>query len=392
MTPAEDEPSASSEPSLVGTSQEQHELTGELRLFSFGSNSLGQLSIGHIEDAHTPTTSILPYISSSSPSDITIITGGNHTLLISHPKNSIYSVGDNTFGQCAIPITPTQYVTSFTLLPPPTQTTSWTPIIGAGWQFTILLSSDSTLYACGNGPRGELGLGAHTTSSSSPTPIPSFPPLSTTIVKLSSSVEHTVALLSDGTIYGWGNGRKGQLGVLPIGEKYIFSPIKLQISLPDGFEVAGISAGREFSAFISRQGDVYVIGSDKWGVITKKPAVGYPGWKGFGAGWGAVYVLTAEGKVMAWGRGTHGQMPPEVMPELERIAVGSEHVIAIGKDGKLFAWGWGEHGNCGILGEGKGEVVRWKHEVQIDGLSGGSRIEGIAAGCATSWVWVKELE
>ncbi|KAF3913236.1 hypothetical protein AA313_de0208393 [Arthrobotrys entomopaga] len=398
MTPAED--ASPSEPGLIEAkeiSQGRDESAGKLKLFSFGSNSLGQLSIGHIEDAHVPTAILPPVLSSTS--DITIITGGNHTFLVSHPTSSIYSVGDNTYGQCAVPTTstPTQPVTSFTPIPPPplppTQTaSSWTPLISAGWQFTILHSSNNTLYACGNGPRGELGLGPSTLTSSSPTPIPSFPPPSTAIVGLSSSVEHTLALLSDGTLYGWGNGRKGQLGILPAGEKYIYSPTKLQISIPDGFELAGTSAGRDFSAFISRQGDVYVTGSDKWGVVRLNPGVRYPGWKGFGAGWGAVYVLTAEGKVIAWGRATHGQMPPDGMPELDRIAVGSEHVIAVGKDEKLYAWGWGEHGNCGVLGEGEGEVVRRKHEVQIDGLEGRWRIEGIAAGCATSWVWVEEVE
>ncbi|EPS41232.1 hypothetical protein H072_4825 [Dactylellina haptotyla CBS 200.50] len=367
-------------------------LPQEVQLFSFGSNSLGQLSIGHIEDAHTPTKVLLP--PSTSLSNISIITGGNHTFLLSYKDETLYSVGDNTFGQCATLPTSLdgqqsqRIKTAFTTVPSPTSTSHWISV-SAGWQFSLLLSSEDKLYACGNGPRGELGLGASTVISTSPVPIPSFPPPSTTIIQIASCVEHTLARISDGSIYGWGNGRKGQLGTLPAGEKYIWSPLKLQIENPAGFEVAGIATGREFSALISREGEVYVMGNDKWGVIKLNPLTKNPGWKSFGAGWGAVYVLTAEGSIISWGRGTHGQLPPDGMPELDKIAVGSEHGIGVGRDGKLYAWGWGEHGNCGPLVEEQGEVVRWKHELAINGLNTSQyRIEGIAAGCATSWVWI----
>ncbi|KAK6352986.1 hypothetical protein TWF696_004976 [Orbilia brochopaga] len=363
-----------------------------VRLFSFGSNSLGQLSIGHVQDAHTPTEVLLPYI----PSDISIITGGNHTFILSTAQKLLYSVGDNTFGQCTVPHeSNTAAITaSFVAVPPPTPTSHWISI-SAGWQFSILLSSDNRLYACGNGPRGELGLGESITTSTTPTEIPSFPPPATTVVQLASGVEHTLALLSDGRIYGWGNGRKGQLGTLSAGEKYLWSPHELRLDMPDDFQVASMVAGREFSAFTSRTGEVQVFGNDKWGVIKLNPMVESPmtDWRVFSAGWGALYVLREDGKVVSWGRNTHGQLPPDDMPPLDKLAVGSEHALAVGRDGKLYAWGWGEHGNCGKLEKERGEVVKWVHEVGIDGLVGGKyRVEGIAAGCATSWVWVSEVD
>ncbi|RVD87374.1 uncharacterized protein DFL_001610 [Arthrobotrys flagrans] len=323
-----------------------------------------------------------------------ITTGGNHTFIFSGGSNIAYATGDNTFGQCCVAssIKPSgdssQLITTkFTSILPPSPTARW-QAISSGWQFSIFVSSDNTVYACGNGPRGELGLGPSVTTARSLTRIPSFPPTDTAVTQIVSSVEHTLALLSNGYVYGWGNGRKGQLGILANGEKFIWEPAKLQLDLPEGFGIAGIAAGREFSAFISSNGEVHVIGSDKWGVIKSKPSTRVSEWKTFAAGWGAIYILTVEGKVLAWGRGTHGQLPPEDLPLLEKLAVGSEHAIGVGLDGKLYAWGWGEHGNCGTLNREQGEVVRWKHEVPIDGLvEGNSKFDGIAAGCATSWVW-----
>ncbi|KAK6524824.1 hypothetical protein TWF281_011722 [Arthrobotrys megalospora] len=367
------------------------------RLFSFGSNSLGQLGICHVEDAHIPTEVFPPF--SSSPSNINLTTGGNHTFIFSQDCNIAYSTGDNTLGQCSVasPISPSNddstsqsITTKFTLILPPSPSAQW-EAISAGWQFSIFVSSDNTVYACGNGPRGELGLGLSISTARSLTRIPSFPPPDATITQIVSSVEHSLALLSNGCVYGWGNGRKGQLGALGNGEKYVWEPAELQLDFPEGYKVEGIAAGREFSAFISSEGEIHVFGSDKWGVIKSKPSARIPEWKTFAAGWGAIYILTTDGKVLAWGRGTHGQLPPENLPPLEKLAVGSEHAIGIGSDGKLYAWGWGEHGNCGDLSKEQGEVVRWKHEVAIGELVEGSyQVDGIAAGCATSWVWVKE--
>ncbi|KAK6331972.1 hypothetical protein TWF718_002509 [Orbilia javanica] len=359
------------------------------RIFSFGSNSLGQLGICHVEDVHTPTEVFPP----CSP-QMNVTTGGNHTFIFSRDSGIAHATGDNTFGQCCVAssITPSgngsqSITTKFTPILPTSPTARW-EAISSGWQFSIFVSSNKSVYSCGNGPRGELGLGPSITTARSLTQIPSFPPPDTTITQIASSVEHTLALLSNGQVYGWGNGRKGQLGILGNGEKYVWGPTKLQLDLPAAFEIAGITAGREFSAFISSDGEAHVIGSDKWGVIKSKPSTKVPEWKAFAAGWGAIYILTVEGKVLAWGRGTHGQLPPEDLPLLDKLAVGSEHAIGVGFDGKLYAWGWGEHGNCGTLNKEQGEVVRWKHEVPLDGIAEGDyKIEGIAAGCATSWVW-----
>ncbi|KAF3933621.1 hypothetical protein ABW19_dt0208931 [Dactylella cylindrospora] len=221
--------------------------------------------------------------------------------------------------------------------------------------------------------------------------IPSFPPSGTKIKQIVSGVEHSLVLLSNGEVYGWGNGRKGQLGILEPGIKFLWQPTKIQMDKPD-FEVASIAAGREFSAFISREGEVYVIGNDKWGVIKQNSLTKSPGWRSFGAGWGAIYILGEDGRVTSWGRNTHGQLPPSDIPELEKLAVGSEHAIGVGEDGKLYIWGWGEHGNCGPLKEDEGEIVKWRNEVRLGNWAEGSyRIEGIAAGCATSWVWLTEM-
>ena len=97
------------------------------------------------------------------------------------------------------------------------------------------------------------------------------------------------------------------------------------------------------------------------------------------AGWHHFALLTACGKLIAWGRGDYGQqgtgdtkdtpvphcIPCEGGMESNRvgldvkgkeintdekwiaIASGSEHFVGLRSDGAVLTWGWGEHGQLG---------------------------------------------
>ncbi len=80
---------------------------------------------------------------------------------------------------------------------------------------------------------------------------------------------HVVAVLNNGEVYGWGNGRKGQLGAL---EGIVHSPRKVEGL---DFKVVRAACGREFTClFGSSEGaEMLVLGSDKWRVRTDAPSM-----------------------------------------------------------------------------------------------------------------------
>ncbi len=374
-------------------------------LFAFGSNGSGQLGIGHKDDVSVPKPVLFSNLSSGSPPITKVAAGGNHTVLLTS-TGTLHWSGDHKSGACG-------KITERQVNSPPqfhpvdlsslitTNDSSSQPsdvkvlLIAATWETTIIATTSpsspnaaSRIYSFGIGNRGELGLGPFLFRTPTPSQIPNFPPLTSEsspvfIIDLSASMAHTVAVLSDGTAWGWGVGRHGQLGTPQ--EAVMNSPRKIE-GVP--FHVVRALCGKEFTCLFgaSGSGDLVVLGSDKWGVKSTAPATAdIAGWRDVGAGWGNVFVLKQDGKVLSWGRNDHGQMTPAKLGPAGMLAVGSEHVLALSEGGSdVTAWGWGEHGNCGPLGigeEDKGQVVAsTKHAPP------GARVTLLGAGCATSWV------
>jgi protein ATS1 len=196
---------------------------------------------------------------------------------------------------------------------------------------------------------------------------------------------HVVAVLSNGEVWGWGKGRKGQLGG-PSGN--VWTPRKI---VEIGFFATDAICGKDFTCVFGSPstGEVSLLGlssNDRFGVRANAMAA-VPGWNQVAASWGSIFVLLKTGEVIAWGRDDHGQLPPAGLPLLNAIAAGSEHCLGLTKAGKVLAWGWGEHGNCGEPTGPNGDVKgRW-NEIRLS-----RPVVSIFAGCATSFVVVDHGE
>ncbi|MCJ1431006.1 hypothetical protein MMC27_000356 [Xylographa pallens] len=262
-------------------------------------------------------------------------------------------------------------------------------LCSATWDVSTLVTADDQIFTYGCGSRGELGRGSCLIVDESLCPPldQAFIPEGATIIGLASGLQHTVMVLSNGEVYGWGNGRKGQLGE-PV--EIVSEPRKIDAV---NFQVKRAVCGREFTYLVGDQdqGQHVVLGSDKYCVRSQAPESA-SGWKDIGASWGSIFVLYQSGKLFSWGRNDHGQLAPGSLPRIAKMAVGSEHVLALTVDGKVLAWGWGEHGNCGPDVDNDGDVKSPWSEIQTTDEEGGQTIVGIGAGCATSWLWTDPVE
>ncbi|KFY75173.1 hypothetical protein V499_04827 [Pseudogymnoascus sp. VKM F-103] len=385
-------------------------------IYAIGSNGSGQLGIGHEEDVSVPKDA--QFHASFPPTSggpMTIRGGGNHTLLLT-PTGMLLSSGAITHGARGRYFLPPTTTRSFSpvLLSfsasaeaeaqvPPDSDELWGPDAfksaeadikanpkvthcAAMWESSVVVAADAAgkardVYTFGMGQKGELGQGPLIIRSPRPELLPNFPPPDTEIVDLAACMGHVIAVLDNGDVYGWGNGRKGQLGEPA---EVVHEPRKIEGIT---FRVTRAVCGREFTYLLGakRGGESLFLGAEKWDV--KPPAdADIKGWIDVGAGWGNIVLLKDNGSVLSWGRNDHGQCAPPDLPPVDKIAVGSEHTLALTRDGDVLAWGWGEHGNCG---PGK-EDVRVKDNVVASSkhLPEGSSIISIGAGCATSWVCV----
>ncbi|KAJ5502437.1 Regulator of chromosome condensation RCC1 [Penicillium fimorum] len=447
-----------------------------MRLFAFGSNGSGQLGIGHEEDVSTPVQCLFEQPESSQESQITTIqnnltdeseiitiaAGGNHSLLLT-ASGAIYAAGCNEDGRCGphrTIKTPNAYesdkkegnIPRFRqmILSDAVSDTEVSKFkhVSATWEGTIAVASvprssgnnvdhgqhsdtEDRVFVFGSSPKGELGLGSETTVSVPGTCIPSFPPTDLRITALASGMAHSVAVLSNGDVYGWGGARKGQLGNENRGAKIAYSPVRICVP----FFAEAAACGREFTV-VSGRGRFIVLGDrgNRWGVLGVPESIslhasdegdgdhlqdeeqGCGGtvryrYTGIAASWHGVYVHAAPGlgcvepsisdaqtdsdsdlvggPIVAWGRNDRGQLPPPDLPPPVKLAVGSEHVLALLGDGRVAAFGWGEHGNCGPDTDSQGNVSGTYNVISLpEAVGAGAKVVGVGAGCATSWMIV----
>lgn len=337
-------------------------------LYAIGSNGSGQLGIGHKDDVNKPTPCLVPDGFQGS-SVLSIKAGGNHTLL--QMPSEVFATGETSNGRCSSVLWDAQ-TKKFRLA------TAASNHCAATWEASTFVDNVDRVFTCGTGNKGELGHGADVTEVLEPKMIQNFPPADhdESIIDIAASMSHTVTVLFDGTVYGWGSGRKGQLGS-PASDSW--TPRKIE-GIP--FEVYRVVCGKEFTylAGAPDSGNHLVLGSDKRSVISGAPEK-LPPWKDVGASWGSIFVLLESGEILSWGRDDHGQLCPPGLPGIKQMAVGSEHVVALTLEGKIITWGWGEHGNCGSPVDEAGDVKgRW-NELTVEG-----EVTMLGAGCATTFI------
>lgn len=351
-------------------------------LFALGSNGSGQLGLGHDEDLSAPASISLNLPGQNSPITIKrLAAGGNHTVIVCK-DGAAFASGDNSDGRCATGVQ--EEAGKFQQIAnPESGRESWDDV-AATWSATILAREQGReLWACGTGDSGELALGEGMREAKQLTRLPDFPPSGKRVVQLAACMAHVVAVLDGGEVWGWGKGRKGQLGGV---FEDTWVPRKVEGL---GFKVERAVCGKDFTCLFGDRvsGDMAMLGPngrDRFGLKEQAP-LKVPGWKEVQASWGNVFVLEETGKIVSWGRDDHGQLPPRGLPDIARIAAGSEHCLALTLDGKVLAWGWGEHGNCGEPTDAKGDVKGKWTELRVSG-----QVQDLFAGCATSFIDVKE--
>lgn len=359
-------------------------------LCAVGSNGSGQLGIGHKLDVSTPKQVIIDF--SEDVEVQAISAGGSHTLILTS-DGKLYSSGDASAG--ARGLTPADGFTDGAFIPVIFSSSGETPLhvtlCAATWEASIIVAKDAhgrsnRLFTFGTGNKGELGQGELLFRSSKAEPVKNFPPAGTEIVVLAAGMNHVVVVLDNGDVYGWGNGRKGQLGEP---STVVYEPRRIAHHLTH----PGAVCGKDFTFLtVEATGDYQLLGSDKHDITAGIPAK-FSGWDAVGAGWGSVTVLLEDGTLKSGGRDDHGQLAPANLPKILQVAVGTEHTVAITEEGDVVAWGWGEHGNCGPttvndVRKPNGLVSKdvMEESVEKGVLPKGIRASFIACGAATSFI------
>jgi alpha-tubulin suppressor-like RCC1 family protein len=241
-------------------------------------------------------------------SNVTAIAGGAYHTLFVKGDGSLWAMGWSEFGQLG---DGTSGLTAFANQPE--QVASNVTAIAAGYDHSLFIKTDGSLWAMGHNYYGELGDGT-TNNADQPEQV-----LASNVTAIAAGYEYSLFLKNDGSLWAMGQNNSGQLGDGTTGGNY-------KTNLPDlivASNVTAIAAGGIrtplicHSLFLKKDGSLWAMGDNAYGEL---------------------------------GDGTYNNTnQPEqiVASNVTAIAAGVFHSLFLKSDGSMWAMGGNEYCQLG---------------------------------------------
>lgn len=218
--------------------------------------------------------------------------------------------------------------------------------VAAGRFHALALRSDGTVWAWGGNNFGQLGDGT-LVDRSTPAPVAGL----RNVIAVSAGLDHNLALLADGSVWAWGQNYNGQ-----VGDGTSANVRTLPVRVSGLRDVIAIAAGGYHSLALRSDGTVWgwgwnvegQVGSGSLAQQDVPTRVVGPGGAGFLGGAVAIagghyhsLALRSDGTVWAWGWNSDGQLgngqtedalTPALIDRLQdafQIAAGQQHSLAL---------------------------------------------------------------
>lgn len=218
---------------------------------------------------------------------------------------------------------------------------------------------------------------------------------------LDAGAFHSMALLTDGSVWTWGGNAYGQLGDGT--QTQSLFPVHVTGALADS-----VAAGYYHSAMIGQDGSVWSWGQNVYGALgngTFSPlsavpvqAIGVSAIEALSAGSDFSVAISQAGSAQAWGYNYEGELGDGSINTLPQHGVASpvsvvlpfgvslldvsgkyQHSVALDSAGNVWTWGWNYYKQLGDESRGTVSAI----PAQVPGLSG---IAGVGAGAQHSVV------
>lgn len=276
-----------------------------MEVYSWGWGDFGRLGHGNSSDLFTPQ----PIKALHSLKIRQIACGDSHCLAVTM-DGEVQSWGRNQNGQLGLG------TTEDSLVPQKIQAFQGVSIkmVAAGAEHTAAVTEDGELYGWGWGRYGNLGLGDRNDR---------LVPEKVSLVKLQGDKmimvacgwRHTISVSSSGGLYTYGWSKYGQLGHGDFEDH--LTPHKVE-ALRDSY-ISLISGGWRHTMALTSDGNLYGWGWNKFGQVgvgdnidhCSPVQVKFPHEQKvvqISCGWRHTLAVTERQNVFSWGRGTNGQL------------------------------------------------------------------------------------
>jgi alpha-tubulin suppressor-like RCC1 family protein len=344
------------------------------RLWAWGNNPDGQLGLEDIVNRSSPVQV------SGLITDFEDFSAGYDHTIISRTDGTLWSWGDNTHGKLGLG--DLSYRSS------PSQVgalTTWSTVsVSEGYPSAhgVAIKTDGTLWSWGYNHVGQLGDGTQI-EKNFPVPIGDLTNWST----VSVGTNYVLAIKTDGTLWGWGNNTYGQLGIsdVPVNRS---SPVQLgglttwsKVVASDAFSLAIKTDGTLWGWGNNYRGELGIGSSGKnstpiqIGTLTT--------WSDVSTGNQNSSAVRTDGTIWSWGYGAYGQLglgatteissPVQVgtSTEWNKVNCGGYHTLAIKTDGTIWAWGSNGYGQLGL-----GDTTNRNSPIQVGNLTTWESVAG----------------
>jgi alpha-tubulin suppressor-like RCC1 family protein len=333
-------------------------------LWSWGRNPQGQLGLNNLTNYSSPKQV------GTLTTWATVAGGYKHSLAIK-TDGTLWAWGENLQGQLGLGDTTTRSS--------PVQVgalTTWSKVT-AGYFFSLAIKTDGTLWSWGSNTNGgPLGLG-NGTSYSSPKQVGAL----TNWATVSGGNIHVLATKTTNTLFSWGNNGFGQLG---LGNISNYNSPKQVGALSNWATVVG--GGNNFSLAVKTDGTLWAWGSGGAGNLGLNSIYSYSspmqvgaltGWSKVAAGTQSSLAIKTNGTLWSWGTNSNGQLglgnitnyssPKQIgaLTTWSTLVLGiADNSGAIKTDGTLWGWGRNNYGNLGL-----GNTVNRSSPAQVGALT-----------------------
>ncbi|NXL84619.1 RPGR regulator, partial [Alectura lathami] len=280
-------------------------VTGNGKLYMFGSNNWGQLGLGSKTTVSKPTC-----VKALKPEKTKLaVCGRNHTLVYTE-KGNVYAAGGNSEGQLGLG--DTEERTTFHLISFFTDQHKIKQL-AAGSYTSAAVTEDGQLFVWGDNSEGQIGL-----ADKAYVCVPCQVDVGKPVSSVSCGYYHSALITGDGELYTFGEAENGKLGLLPEQLKNNRVP---QPVLGIMEKVNKVACGGEHTVVLTET-DVYTFGLGQYGQL----------------GHGTLLFETSV---------------PKSVKHLKRrkirnITCGENHTAVIAENGLMFTFGDGRHGKLGL--------------------------------------------
>jgi alpha-tubulin suppressor-like RCC1 family protein len=223
--------------------------------------------------------------------------------------------------------------------------------ISAGQLQTLAIKSNGTLWGWGENENGQLGNGTNLNS-----PMPTQIGTNANWLKVSTRIDHTLAIKTDGTLWAWGGNLYGQLG----NNSNENTNIPVQIGTDTDWQ--DIAAGSLHSTALKTNGTIWTWGANMFvqlgdGTSTNRNFSAQVGssnnWSSISSNFTHTLALKSNGTLWAWGFNNAGQYgngtinsssnPVQIGNATDWLGVSTGGEFSVGVKNNGTLWSWGDN-------------------------------------------------